>query len=167
VGPLGGKWRQLVGKVREWYVASWHLQGCSPRLCRFRIDGLSPMSKYWTYRSPASIYGPRKLSSWSSTGGWLTPTASLASSGEKLGTDRRSVSWRAMDCGIRPNLSASHKKLRYVDHVRYVWYWTIRELNLKTMWHFGQVVTCRVYTDSYHRDTQIWVTTGLWQSSHR
>jgi hypothetical protein len=30
VGPLGGKWRQLVGKVEEWYVASWHLHGCSP-----------------------------------------------------------------------------------------------------------------------------------------
>jgi hypothetical protein len=30
VGPLGGKWRQLVGKVGEWYVESRHLQGCSP-----------------------------------------------------------------------------------------------------------------------------------------
>jgi hypothetical protein len=37
--PLGGKWRQLVGKVGEWYVASRHLKGCSPRLCRLRIDG--------------------------------------------------------------------------------------------------------------------------------
>jgi hypothetical protein len=45
-GHLGGKCRQLVGKVRKWYVASRHLQGCSPHLCRLRIDGLAPMSKY-------------------------------------------------------------------------------------------------------------------------
>jgi hypothetical protein len=45
-GALRGKWRQLVGKVREWYVASRHLQGCSPRLCRLRTDGLAPVRKY-------------------------------------------------------------------------------------------------------------------------
>jgi hypothetical protein len=52
VGPLGGKGRQLVGKVREWYVESRHVQGCSPRLCRLRTDGLVPASMnvpiaYW------------------------------------------------------------------------------------------------------------------------
>jgi hypothetical protein len=46
MGSLGGKWRQLVGKVREWYVASRYLQDCSPCLCRLRIDGLAPVSKY-------------------------------------------------------------------------------------------------------------------------
>jgi hypothetical protein len=46
-GALRGKWRQLVGKVGEWYVAaSRHLQDCSPHLCRLRIDELAPMSKY-------------------------------------------------------------------------------------------------------------------------
>jgi hypothetical protein len=44
--PLGGKWRPLVGKVGEWCVKSWHLQGCSPRLHLLRTDGLAPMSKY-------------------------------------------------------------------------------------------------------------------------
>jgi hypothetical protein len=29
-GAIRGKGRQLVGKDGEWYVASWHLQGCSP-----------------------------------------------------------------------------------------------------------------------------------------
>jgi hypothetical protein len=43
---LRGKWRQLVGKVEEWYAVSQHLQGCSPRLCRLRTDGLAPVSKY-------------------------------------------------------------------------------------------------------------------------
>jgi hypothetical protein len=51
VGPLGEEWRPSVGKVVEWYVESWHLQGCSPRQCRLRTDGLATASKYWTYRS--------------------------------------------------------------------------------------------------------------------
>jgi hypothetical protein len=42
VGPLGGKWRPSVGKVRKWYVESRHLHGCSPRLSWLRTDGLSP-----------------------------------------------------------------------------------------------------------------------------
>jgi hypothetical protein len=45
-GALRWKLRQLVGKVREWYVVSQHLQGCSPRLCWLRTDGLAPTSKY-------------------------------------------------------------------------------------------------------------------------
>jgi hypothetical protein len=58
---LRGKWRQLVGKVREWYVESWHLKGCSPRLCQLRTDGLPLVSKYWTYRSHAGDMGPVSL----------------------------------------------------------------------------------------------------------
>jgi hypothetical protein len=42
---LGGKWRQLVEKVGEWYVVSRHLNGCSPHLSRLRTDGLPPVSK--------------------------------------------------------------------------------------------------------------------------
>jgi hypothetical protein len=45
-GPLGGKWRPSVAKVGGWKVASRHLQGCSPRLCWLRTDGLAPVSKY-------------------------------------------------------------------------------------------------------------------------
>jgi hypothetical protein len=46
VGHLGGKWRQLVGKVGERYVASRLLHGCSSRLSRLRTDELGPTSKY-------------------------------------------------------------------------------------------------------------------------
>jgi hypothetical protein len=35
-----------VGKVGECDVASQHLQGCSPRLCRLRTDELALVSKY-------------------------------------------------------------------------------------------------------------------------
>jgi hypothetical protein len=71
--PLVGKWRPSVGKVREWYVASRHLQGCSPRLCHLRTDGLTPVSKYWTYQSHADVYRPSKSSSWLPTVAWLYP----------------------------------------------------------------------------------------------
>jgi hypothetical protein len=107
VGPLGGKWRPLVGKVGEWYVESWHFQGYSPRLSRLRIDGLAPTSKYWTYRSHDGVYGPSKLSirlsidvclspllhwlawerNWVRTHGLVSWCASLVGLGEKLDTE--------------------------------------------------------------------------------
>jgi hypothetical protein len=39
------------------------------------------------YQSYVGVYGLSKPCSWSPTGAWLTPTASLGGSGEKLGTD--------------------------------------------------------------------------------
>jgi hypothetical protein len=35
---------------------------------------------------------------------------------------------------IRPNLSTSHKRLLYVDHVRYVWSGTTRGLSVESVW---------------------------------
>jgi hypothetical protein len=35
-----------VEKVEEWFVASRHLQDCSPHLCQLRTDVLGPVSKY-------------------------------------------------------------------------------------------------------------------------
>jgi hypothetical protein len=61
-----------VGKVGECYVASWHLQGCSPRLCQLRTDGLAPTSKYLTYRSHPGIMGLVNCCSLLSTGAWLS-----------------------------------------------------------------------------------------------
>jgi hypothetical protein len=59
--PLGEKERPLVGKVGECDVASRHLQGYSPRLCRLRTDGLAPASKYWTCWSHAGDMCPVSL----------------------------------------------------------------------------------------------------------
>jgi hypothetical protein len=97
-GPLGRKWRPSFGKVREWYVESQHLQGCSPHICWLRTDGLAPRSKYWTYWSHAGVYGPSKPSNLSSTKAWLKSTASLVGSGEKLSTDPRIGQPRAANC---------------------------------------------------------------------
>jgi hypothetical protein len=45
-GALRWKLETASWKGREWYVVSRYLQGCSSRLCRLRINGLTPASKY-------------------------------------------------------------------------------------------------------------------------
>jgi hypothetical protein len=93
VGPLNSKLSLIVGTWLNWRpagllwesgdswlgrsgsgdVASRHLQGCSPHLCRLRTVQLAPVNKYWTYRSHAGdmspvswcscvIIGPKSLS---------------------------------------------------------------------------------------------------------
>jgi hypothetical protein len=78
--------------VKECDVVSRHLQGCIPRLCRLRINGLAPASKYWMYRSHAGVYGHSNPCSLLSTGAWLKCTASVVVLGEKL----RWVPWATL-----------------------------------------------------------------------
>jgi hypothetical protein len=40
---------------------------------------------------------------------------------------------------IHPNLSASHEGLLYVDHVRYIWSWTICGLSVESVWRVGRI----------------------------
>jgi hypothetical protein len=56
--PLGESGGLTVVKSTESDVKSRHLQGCSPCLCRLSTDGLTPVSKYWTYWSHAGDMGP-------------------------------------------------------------------------------------------------------------
>jgi hypothetical protein len=56
---------------------------------------------------------------------------------------------------IRPNLLATRERLLCVDHVRYVWFGTIRGLSVGCVWHVGQVFPYRVYIDLNRRDSQI------------
>jgi hypothetical protein len=88
-GGIWGKWRQLVRNVREWYVESRHLYGCSPRLCRLRTGGLTYVNKYWTYRSHAGDMGLVSIVVGCRRRVALPPTASMAGSEEKLGMDPR------------------------------------------------------------------------------
>jgi hypothetical protein len=41
--------------------------------------------------------------------------------------------------GIRPNLSVTHERLLYIDHVRYVWFGTIHGLSVGCVWRVGRV----------------------------
>jgi hypothetical protein len=114
-GPLGGKWRPLIGKVGEWVMESRHLQGCSPRLCRLRTDGLAPASKYWTYRSHAGVYGPSKPSSCHQQMLGFAPTTSMVGSGEKLGTDPRIGQSACCELCWEPFFSGAVALLNSVD----------------------------------------------------
>jgi hypothetical protein len=72
-GHLGGSVEHLEGKGRESAVAIPGFLCGIPRLCRLRTEGLVPVSKYRTYRSHASVYGPNKPNSWLPTDAWLCP----------------------------------------------------------------------------------------------
>jgi hypothetical protein len=79
VGPLGGKCRTIGWEGRGVLLASRHLQGFSPRLCRLRTDRLAPVSKHWTYQSHAGVMGPVSWCSCVTT--WpkpLSPTPRLS-----------------------------------------------------------------------------------------
>jgi hypothetical protein len=113
------------------------------------------------------VYGPSKPSSRLSIEAWVFPTTSLAIVREKLGTDLRIG--QPSYCGLcrEPFCSGGSgsvqicwrlcERLLYVDHVRYVWSRAIRGLSVESMWHVGRVFPCRVYIDSNHHDSQIWV----------
>jgi hypothetical protein len=74
-----------VGKVREWYVTSQHLQGCSLHLYWLRTNGLPPASKYWIYRSHAGVISPVNWCSILSIGAWLSLLLQWLFLWEKLG----------------------------------------------------------------------------------
>jgi hypothetical protein len=172
VRPLGGKWRPSIGNVGEWYVANRHLQGCSPRLCQLRTDELAPASMYWTYQSFAGVYGPSKPSSWSPTGAYLMPTASLVGLGEKLGTNSQigqPVCYRLCQEPLFSGSVGSIQICRRLKKGCYMWTtWDMYgRLSVESMWHVGRVFPCWVYIDSNCYDSRVWVTAYLWQSSRR
>jgi hypothetical protein len=113
------------------------------------------------------VYGPSKPSSRLSIEAWVFPTTSLAIVREKLGTDLRIGQPSYCGLCLEPFCSGGSgsvqicwwlcERLLYVDHVRYVWSRAIRGLSVESMWHVGRVFPCRVYIDSNHHDSQIWV----------
>jgi hypothetical protein len=128
--PLGGKWRLLVEKVRERVMESRHLQDCSPRLCRLRTDGLTPVIKYWTYRSHVDVYVPSKPSSHHQQILGFAPTASMVGSREKLGTDPQIG--QSVCCGLcwEPFFSRAVALLNSVDDfVKGCYMWTTWDID--------------------------------------
>jgi hypothetical protein len=173
-GATRGKGRQLIGMVGEWVCGSRHLQDCSPRLCRLRSVRLAPMSKYWTYRSHASDMGLVNLVAccWWMFGflhcfiGWLgraTGYGLVDWSADVLGivsgvlflgsSDSVQLCRRLVEsCNVRGPPARSVR-------------WAYMDWCGKRMCRVGRVFPCRVYIDSNRRDSQIWVTACLWQSS--
>jgi hypothetical protein len=174
VGPLGKSGDNWLGKSGSEYVASRHLKFGSPRLCRLRTVRLAPASKYWTYRSHAGDMGPVSLVVGCQQELGFSPLL-FGCCGREAGygpADRMIVVLWIVSGALLLGCSGSvqicwwlYERLLYVDHMGYVWSWTIRGLSVESLWHVGRVFSYRVYIDSNHRDSQIWVTTCLWQSS--
>jgi hypothetical protein len=142
-----------------------------PALCQLRTDELATASKYWMYRSHAGDMSPVSLIVGHRQKLGLCPLLHWLVRERSWVWTRGSVSRRAVDCvgspffgssGICPNLSPSREGLLHVDHVRYVWSWTIHGLSVRSVWCVSQVFPYRVYIDSNHRDSRIWVTACLW-----
>jgi hypothetical protein len=159
------------------YVASRHLQGCSSRLCQLRTVRLAPMSKYWTYRSHVGDMGPVNLVVDNRHELGLCPPASLAGSGEKLGTDSRIGQPTCYRLCREPFFSGAVRSVQICRcltkgcHVRGPpagsVRWAYVDWRGKRTCHVGLIFPCRVYIDSNHHDSRIWVTACLWQFSRR
>jgi hypothetical protein len=143
-------------------------------MCRLRTVRLAPVSKYWTYRSHAGDMGPVSLV--------VGCQQELDFSPMLFGCCGREAGYGPMNqMTVVPWIVSGvlllrcsgcvqicwwlYERLLYVDRVRYVWSWTICGLSVESVWRVGRVFPCRVYHDSNHRDSRIWVTTCLWQSS--
>jgi hypothetical protein len=146
-----------------------NLQGCSPRLCRLRADGLTPVSTYWMYWSHVGdmclvslVTCHQQMHGLSALSQWLCWERNWAGSREPLSqVERWSQEYFSWEQCIHPTLLMTHERLLYVDHVRYVWLRAIRGPSVKNVWHVGWVFLYIVYIDSNRCDSQIWVTACL------
>jgi hypothetical protein len=155
-------------------MASRHLQGCSHRLSQLRTVRLTPMSKYWTYQSHAGDMNPVNLVVGHHQKLGLRPLLHWLVRERSWVRTHRSVSRCAMDYVGSPfsweqwdlskSIGASWKVATYeAAHRKRTL--GVRGLVWKAYVSCCRVFPCRVYIDSNHRDSQIWVTTCLWQSS--
>jgi hypothetical protein len=174
VSHLGGSVGHSEGKGGESGVSILRFLCGSPRLCRLRTEGLVHMSKYWTYRSHAGdislvnlvvcyrqIFGFHYC--FNGCVGRETRWRTCGSLSWARGLCREpffSVAvgfvqccwWLVKGCHVR-GLPTGSVCGAYVD-------W-----RGKRKCHVYQVFPCRVYIDSNHRDSQIWVTACSWLPS--
>jgi hypothetical protein len=152
------------------------LGGCRPCLCQFRIDGLTPVSKYWTYRSHVGHMGSVSLVSCSQQRVALPPLLQWLSWERNWVWTHGSVSRRAVDCVRSPfsqeqwlcplSLMTTRKvAMRWLHEIHMVWDHMRTEHGMRVACWSG--FPCRVYIDSNYRDSWIWVTVCLRPSSRR
>jgi hypothetical protein len=174
VESLGERGNNWLGWSGSGYVASRHLQGCSPRLCWLRTVRLTPMSKYWTYRSHAGDMGPINLVVGHRQELGLRPLLHWLARERSWVRTCGSVSRRAVDCVGSPfsreqwDLSICRRLVKSC-HVRGPPAGNVRRVYVDWRWkrtcRVGRVFPYRVYIVSNHRDSRIWVTACLCQSS--
>jgi hypothetical protein len=99
-GPLGEKWRQLVGKVGEWCVENRHLHGCTPLPSppvSIKDRWVAPHEQVLNVLIVCRWYGPGKPSSLLSTNVWLSPLLHWLARERNWVRTHGSVSWRVVD----------------------------------------------------------------------
>jgi hypothetical protein len=111
------------------------------------------------------LYGPGKPSSWSPSEAWLTLPASLAGSGEKLGTDPRIGQPACCGSCREPFFSGAVRSVQIYRrpmkgcHVRGPPTRSVHRAYVdwrgKRTCHVGWIFPCRVYNDLNHRDSRI------------
>jgi hypothetical protein len=141
--------------------------------------------KYWCVGAREQVlnvpiacwwYVPGKPSSLLSTNVWLKCIASMVMLGEKLRRVPRTTQrgWE-VESGVLFFRSSESVQLCWVSvknyHVRGPPIGSVRRTYMdwrgKRMCRVGWIFPCRVYIDSNHRDSWIWVTACSWQSSRR
>jgi hypothetical protein len=167
-GHFVGSVEHSKGKVGESVVAIPRLLCDSPCLCQLRTEGWVPVSKYGMYWSHTGFYRTSKPSSLPLTEGGFITTVSMAALGEKLGTDSRIG--QPVCCGLcrEPIFSRAVTLSIAVDdftkgcRVRWLPTGSVRgayvDWHGKRTYRIDLVFPCRVYIDSKHRDSWIWVT---------
>jgi hypothetical protein len=151
-------------------MASRHLQGCSSHLCWLRTDELAPASKYWTYRSHAGDMGLVSLVAGYQQKLVFCPLLHWLLWERSWVRTHRPVNWHAVDWIGSPtsweewicsNLLMTTWKvvMRWLREKRMVWDHTWTECGMCVACWLG--FPCRLYIDSNHRDSRIWVTAYL------
>jgi hypothetical protein len=84
-GATRGKGRQLVGKVREWYVESRHLQGCSPPPVSVKDHSVGPREQVLNVQIAYWWYEPCKPSTRPLIDAWLYPHSFIGWLGREVG----------------------------------------------------------------------------------
>jgi hypothetical protein len=166
-GHLEGSVEHSEGKGGESAVVILRFLCGSLHLCRLMAEGLVPTNKYWTYRSHADVMGSVNLVAccWQMfvfhycfnggverETGWRTYRSLSRVGGlcqesffsRAVGSVQRCW-WLVKGCHVH-ELPAESVRQAYVD-------W-----RAKCTCHVDRVFPCRVYIDSNHRDSRIWVT---------
>jgi hypothetical protein len=156
-----------VGKGGECDVEGRHIQGCSPYRHRLRIDGLVPVSKYWTYWSHAGVMGLISPVAGHQRKVGFAPIASMVALWEKLGMDLQIGQPSCCGLGQEPFFSGAEALLNSVDdyakgcYTGTTWdtygHGSYADRAWKVCGVLIRFFTCRVYIDSNHRNSRTWV----------
>jgi hypothetical protein len=154
-------------------MASRHLQGCSSPPVLIKNRSVDPREQVLNVLIACQWYGSGKPSSQLSIGAWFFPTAFWLLWKRSWVRTHGSDGRRVVDCVGSPS---SRVQWIYLNLLTTVWKVVIcRPCEIRmvidhTRTERGKRVTywlsfpCRVYIDSNHRDSRIWVTACLWQS---